>query len=68
MNWLLSMLAGVGISLSLVGPGTAETWVVGSMEGFAPFNSTVDGEYSGIDVQILDEAAAEIGVTLDHRP
>jgi polar amino acid transport system substrate-binding protein len=66
MKWLLIMLTAV--SVAVAGATRAETWIVGSMEGFAPFNYTVDGEYSGIDVQILNEAAAEIGVTLDHRP
>ncbi|MGJ8610272.1 MAG: substrate-binding periplasmic protein [Octadecabacter sp.] len=60
----MTLLTAVFVS----GAACAETWIVGSMEGFAPFNYTVDGEYSGIDVQILNEAAAEIGVTLDHRP
>ncbi|MCG7492371.1 ABC transporter substrate-binding protein [Thalassobius sp. Cn5-15] len=46
----------------------AESWNVGSMEEFAPFNYTVDGRYSGIDVKILDEAAASIGVELVHKP
>lgn len=46
----------------------AETWVMGAMEDFAPFNHVVDGDFIGIDVQIMDEAAALIGVELDHRP
>lgn len=46
----------------------AESWVVGSMEGFAPFNYTVGEEYVGIDVQILNEAAQSIGVVLNHQP
>jgi polar amino acid transport system substrate-binding protein len=46
----------------------AETWVAGSMDSFAPYNHTQDGECVGSDVQILDEAAASIGVTLEHHP
>lgn len=46
----------------------AETWRVASMEGFGPFNYTDKGEYTGIDVTILDEAAESIGVTLEHLP
>lgn len=55
-------------AIALAGTSKAESWIVGSMEGFAPFNYTVDGQYGGIDVQILDEAARAIGVELDHRP
>lgn len=46
----------------------AETWVMGAMEDFAPFNYMDNGTFTGIDVQIMDEAAALIGVTLDHHP
>lgn len=49
-------------------PVLAETWRVTSMEGFGPFNYTKDGEYTGIDVIILNEAASNIGVKLDHTP
>jgi polar amino acid transport system substrate-binding protein len=54
--------------LALVGHARAESWVVGSMEGFAPFNYTVGEDYVGIDVQILNEAAESIGVVLNHQP
>lgn len=47
----------------------AETWIVGSQEGVPPFNYfSASGSYDGIDVDILNEAAESIGVTLEHRP
>ncbi len=67
-NWLLRACACVGLILPLNAPAEAETWVVGSMEDFAPFNYTLDGKYMGIDVQILEEAVAMIGVDLEHHP
>lgn len=48
--------------------GWRETWAVGSMAGFAPYNHTVDGTYTGLDVEILNEAAQSINVALNHRP
>lgn len=68
MNRLFGLLTIVVAIALAVAPARAETWVVGSQEGFGPFNYTVDGRYSGMDVDILEEAAAMIGVTLDHRP
>ncbi len=61
---MLVLFAGLFCSVQ----ASAETWIVGSMEGFAPFNYSVDGEYSGIDVEILEEAAETVGVELEHRP
>ncbi|SMX29324.1 Cystine-binding periplasmic protein precursor [Pelagimonas phthalicica] len=46
----------------------AESWNVGSQDAFEPFNYTKDGIYMGIDVQILNEAANMVGVTLKHHP
>ncbi|AAV96275.1 transporter substrate-binding domain-containing protein [Ruegeria pomeroyi] len=68
MNRLFQILEAICLIGIMMRPVHAETWVVGSMEGFAPFNYSINGEYSGIDVQILNEAAERIGVTLDHRP
>jgi len=68
MASLLRLIAFLGVVFSPSNALRAETWGVGSMEGFAPFNYTVDGTYSGIDVQILNEAATQIGVDLDHHP
>ncbi|WP_058316576.1 substrate-binding periplasmic protein [Cognatishimia activa] len=51
------------------GFGLAETWVVGSQKDVPPFNYfDAQGTYVGIDVDILEEAAALAGVTLAHRP
>ncbi len=68
MNRLLQIVTAICLLGTMMRTVQAETWVVGSMEGFAPFNYSIEGEYSGIDVQILNEAAARIGVSLDHRP
>lgn len=46
----------------------AEEWVVGSMEKFAPFNFERNGIYDGIDTRILNEAAKNIDVVLNHLP
>lgn len=64
----IPVLAALCCWANLTKPGNAEVWIVGSMEGFAPFNYTVDGQYRGIDVQILNEAAEKINVELEHRP
>jgi polar amino acid transport system substrate-binding protein len=45
-----------------------EVWAVGSQDGFPPFNYTFNGRYTGIDVDIINEAAASIGVILEHKP
>ncbi|MEP4035560.1 transporter substrate-binding domain-containing protein [Pseudophaeobacter sp.] len=68
MDWLRRIVTSFGALGLLTMPLCAETWVAGSMEGFAPFNYSVGDEYAGIDVQIMNEAAARIGVELEHRP
>ncbi|MBO9474828.1 amino acid ABC transporter substrate-binding protein [Shimia sp. R10_1] len=72
MNALLAktahILAAVVCLASSASSIDAETWIVGSMEGFAPFNYSVGGEYRGIDVEILNEAADKLNIELEHRP
>ncbi len=47
----------------------AETWIVGAEENFAPYNYYAEnGTFSGIDVEIMQAAAARIGVTLKFQP
>ncbi len=59
----------VGLALPMMAAAeTREVWTVGSMEGFAPYNYSINGVYAGIDVQILEEAAKEMGVQLEHYP
>lgn len=50
------------------GTSVAEVWTAGSQEDFVPFNYQSEDRYVGIDVEILDAAAQQIGVTIDHRP
>lgn len=46
----------------------ADIWNLTSMEAFAPYNYSRNGIYQGIDVEILDTAARDMGVTLRHHP
>lgn len=62
---LIAFIAALALSASAAG---AETWKVGSQDSFVPYNFVQDGEYTGIDVEILESAANSINVTLRHFP
>lgn len=61
-GFIFSVCASLGTLAS------AEVWVVGSQDGFAPYNYLENGRYTGIDVEILRSAAESMGVTLEHVP
>ena len=45
-----------------------ERWRLYAMEDFPPYSYVAEGRFRGIDVEILDQAAAALGVRLDYAP
>lgn len=64
------MLAGVVACLAApaILRAQPETWIMAGMEEFAPYNHIVDGDFVGIDIDILSEAARQMGIAMRFVP
>ncbi len=61
------------LTTALAAPGLLraapqERWRLFAMEDFPPYSYMADGGFRGIDVEILDRAAASLGIGLDYAP